>query len=137
MEARELRIGNIIECSPIGDTYKDRNPYHGKNIFEVVGTFRHSVNLELGFGATQTIDISYTKPIPLTEDWLIKFGFKKSKHWYTIGGISISADLNRLTHEVNGTHVEFYNQFKCPEYVHQLQNLYFALTGEELTISVP
>ncbi len=53
------------------------------------------------------------KPIPLTEEWLVKFEQK-------------DLDLFILEIEVNWN-------IKI-KYVHQLQNLYFALTGEELTI---
>ena len=78
------------------------------------------------------------QPIPLTEEWLVKFGFYQSKSaeyeglcaynipsWgrVVIQDGTLQPDqyyfLDGLTQEI--------------EYVHQLQNLYFALTGEELT----
>ena len=121
MKARELRIGNYILY---GETH---------TIFQVM-----TIN-EDGYTVKNDIEETWIEQwafygIPLTEDWLVKFGFKKSKHWYTLGDIAIYKDMARLTQKVDGMYVEIYNQFKCPEYVHQLQNLYFALTGEELTI---
>ena len=76
------------------------------------------------------------KPIPLTEEWLIKFGFDKAGinvfRWYKKSG------RNYHTFHLNqkssiGTF--YYSRSRIQiNYVHQFQNLYFALTGEELTI---
>ena len=55
----------------------------------------------------------YFEPISLTEKWLIKFGVE---------------DLDLFIHDVK-------TDWSAPcDYVHQLQNIYFALTGEELQI---
>jgi hypothetical protein len=81
-------------------------------------------------------DKSFNKahsPIPLTEEWLLRFGFEKNYKFglYYKGGHAI--DIHRegnaefYTGEVGGW-------FVFVEHIHQLQNLYFALTGEELTI---
>ena len=74
------------------------------------------------------------EPIPLTEEWLIKFGFTVlygegiAKGWlhkgliqYCLTGGSVCYNYNNLTRV---------------ESVHQLQNIYFALTNEELTIKL-
>lgn len=124
MKASELRIGNYILY---GETH---------TIFEVI-----TINEE-GYSVKNENEETWIEQwafygIQLTEEWLIKFGFNKSKHWYTLGNISISADMTRLTQEINGPQVELYNQFKCPVYVHKLQNLYYELTGEELTELIP
>lgn len=77
----------------------------------------------------------FYKPIPLTEEWLVKFGFEKSIYHCDIyelnkNGFEISFDFKDRV--INGCYLE------CIEldikYVHQLQNLYFALIGKELTI---
>jgi len=72
-------------------------------------------------------------PIPLNEEWLLKLGFR---HAYTSvhEGISIynkdlfSIEYHQDTLWINGNKV---NHIK---HVHQLQNLYFCLTGKELEI---
>ncbi len=75
------------------------------------------------------------KPIPLTEEWLVKFGFREELLYWVIDmmGTELSiikesgSALVGLEHECGGTDLKI-------QHVHQLQNLYFALTGEELTI---
>jgi len=69
-------------------------------------------------------------PIPLTEEWLLKFGFRVKmgsvthNHSFVKGKIVVRHSLRFGFH---------YDDLKL-ESVHQLQNLYFALTGTELTI---
>jgi len=67
-----------------------------------------------------------THPIPLTEEWLERFNWNPPKDI----GVSFSLTTDEI-HFVAG------NYYKKIEYVHQLQNLYFALTGEELTVKEP
>lgn len=76
------------------------------------------------------------KPIPLTEEWLLKFGFEWSIWHQAWHKLSFIFDLSERG--VGGYYMHMVkknNEIICPEiiYVHQLQNLYFALTGEELT----
>jgi hypothetical protein len=82
------------------------------------------------------------KPIPLTEEWLLKFGFEIDDVWISkIKNIEynrmIGIDLinNHIFLAQYDSHNKFRDVFisKC-DYVHQLQNLYFALTGNELTM---
>ena len=75
------------------------------------------------------------QPIPLTEEWLSKFGFIKEV---------IIEDGITYNHYYNGNPIELYGydaQIYFDKgwdtelkYVHQLQNLNFALTGNELNI---
>ena len=114
MNIKELRIGNIIkgftteEVRSIGD--------------QIVNLYR----------------VGCYSPVELTEDWLIKFGFKKVQEdkygchyeneecWVYLnhGGF----DLELITDD------ERFNLLRTYKYVHQLQNLYFAITGKELGI---
>lgn len=78
--------------------------------------------------------------IPLTAEWLVRFGFKNDEGW----SIDISEGDGRFDWfciaEVRGG---FYYSVGGNEYiigkeikwVHQLQNLYFALTGKELVLT--
>jgi hypothetical protein len=67
------------------------------------------------------------KPIPLTEEWLLKFGFDKIDFQFIKNGIKLFP-IRDLYYRGN---FPIKSDIK---YVHQLQNLFFALTGEELTI---
>ena len=88
------------------------------------------------------------EPIPLTEEWLVKFGFEKIKFknykspCYELKDIILMKDIRDWNifkycvsvgdegEDVDGTGF-ILSTVKC---VHQLQNLYFALTGEELEL---
>ena len=66
-------------------------------------------------------------PIPLTEEILLKFGFEsKGNFWFVKSEIKIEKRNNGFSY------FRFREEIKILS-VHQLQNLYFALTGEELT----
>ena len=78
------------------------------------------------------------QPIPLTEEWLLKFGFKKVKGWGTYEFYSLHTGYLEFQFDKDGLGISIENQnlmLSHIKYVHQLQNLYFALTGEELTIN--
>jgi hypothetical protein len=78
------------------------------------------------------IKVEEIEPIPLTEEWLLKFGFHLDPYKnFELNNINI----NRLNFKL--TIFEDDDRYDIPiktKYVHQLQNLYFALTGEELII---
>jgi hypothetical protein len=130
MKANELRIGNLVKCNFLGNTYKDRNPYFGSNIFSIYSACKDFVKLDLGHNALQKVEILEIKPIPLTEEWLLKFGFDKKGNKGKLNVI-LSGNFGYK----NGK--TYFNSWVIlesqPKYVHQLQNIYFALTGEELT----
>jgi hypothetical protein len=112
LQANELRIGNWVEHN---------QPKRGYYTTVQKSTF--SVNVEKLF-----------KPIPITERWLLSFGFQKGRFDYLKNNLEISK-LNNGIFDAYCTDLEssvFISEIK---YVHQLQNLYFALTGEELTIN--
>jgi hypothetical protein len=77
--------------------------------------------------------VDYYKPIPLTEEWLLKFGFYKNidTELFEKDGHQIDLSVIKCLFYLP----EFGDWYKELEYVHQLQNLYFALTNEELTLT--
>jgi hypothetical protein len=103
-----------------------------------------------GIATEITVDIMleilrYTtpfEPIPLTEEWLLKFGCEKVKSdiptFSIVYGEFIEDDYEHCLIINLDVDNNFYIVIKgvklILKYVHQLQNLYFALTGEELTI---
>lgn len=120
---KELRIGNYLEYNGInGIIYGLQSPFPRKE-----KRFNHKQLVTLIIGGMSTICLDECNPIPLTEEWLVKFGFfnneLKAEHnlfvWYE-NHIGIKGMLGIV------------KPCKCI-YAHQLQNLYFALTGKELT----
>ena len=113
MRANEFRIGNLIQEGKIEqiDNSIDEVHYSGDGYYQ--STYCCNLN-----------------PIPLTEEWLLKFGFKRFPWGLVKDNLLFKDDLkcSYLILQVgNGFEVKV-------KYVHQLQNLYFTLTGEELTI---
>jgi hypothetical protein len=74
--------------------------------------------------------INSMNPIPLTEEWLLKFGFYKSetfKNSFIKKGVDIYIQDTAFWYDLLNNSIEIKS-------VHQLQNLYFAVTNEELTM---
>lgn len=124
MKASELRLGNWVEC--LSSTQ------------QVQGVKMYGDCSEVDLTAIHWIDDVDIKPIPLTEEWLLKFGFDDNDLTFINNGLELSW-LIRMCE--SGERSCFYLSDNFPEdfqirveYVHTLQNLYFALTGEELTI---
>jgi hypothetical protein len=120
MKIEELRIGNCLyfvtdkpgsECVISGVSLFDNLVYSG-------GV--NGVNADRG--------IEDFKPIYITEEYLIKVGFEnKGKYTYQKDWIRITSP------EFEGECYSFLVGAKF-KYVHQLQNLFYCLTGTELTI---
>ena len=134
MKVTELRIGNLIadyECMPYYFEVEQIRKYIG---FENWVYYRK-----------ESIKTKEPIPIPITEEWLVKFGCQKetdSTHDEDFEFIycgknkqfRISKNKDGLwsywTEEIWGFNVDL---GRSPA-VHTIQNLVFALTGEELTI---
>lgn len=77
----------------------------------------------------------YIYPIELTEEWLVEFGFDENR--CILLGIDTSFHLLQITPNLDVNVYDVNDNFVCLKsikYVHELQNLYFALTGNELKI---
>lgn len=92
-----------------------------------------------------TCNAKDVNPISITEEWLFRFGFTKEdvgeNHVRYFKGEGLLFGVEFINHPneqnqiiITPSHVwdASYTGSPCL-YVHQLQNLYFALTGEELT----
>jgi len=107
IESKELRIGNLTDTGIVVEILEDKFYVHDgesslSSVWDVI------------------------KPIPLTEEWLVKFGLLNNSRLQF---------LNK--HDSNGKYYKGLDAFAYKlevKHVHQLQNLYFALTGEELKI---
>lgn len=86
------------------------------------------------------IKVENLTPIFITEDLLLNFGFVKTKRirkpkteFYEIGRITLKkcSDFYYTLNDGYGTAVDVSKSFS---FVHQLQNLFFCLTGQELSV---
>ena len=78
--------------------------------------------------------------IPLTEDWLVKFGFEllcEKSDGFKQTVYSMQKPSWTLAKLEKGWGVGFWQGGQDLIYVHQLQNLYFALTNKELKCLQP
>lgn len=128
ISVKELRIGNYVHAFGTNPGMVDE---------------LHKSHLYIAWvDSTVTYSYDELRPIPLTEDWLKKFGFK-FHNWYRLSNYTGGTWLlpyNR-TFEIfwekkYGFYHEFYRACKRNKikYVHSLQNLYFVLTGKELKL---
>ena len=126
MDAKELRIGNLIHVF--------RNPTDkGFSAMEVVCIDKENVELSDGFLVNHETGI---QSIPLTEGWLLKFGFVKGINEYS-GQECIFTNKINIYFDEDVASLYKYNDCRVYiNHVHSLQNLYFALTGEELEYTV-
>ena len=122
MKNNELRVGNLVlfyeDIVSITGIVKS-GFYFGKNDF--------AINL-----------LEWFQPIQLTEEWLLKFGFKldmENFNWNAAIGENGIGDFKLALRY--SERIGWFFQSKCTvlKYVHQLQNLYFAICGEELFFS--
>lgn len=132
MKASDLRIGNrimfIIDGTPV--TVAGEISSISKMKFRVESD-------PLTF-----YDLDECTPIPLTEAWLVKFGALSDEPSTPFFIVSMPRNIGEIrVNPKNGmTWLRHWSQpagLMNPEslfYVHQLQNLYHSLCGEELTI---
>lgn len=107
MNPKDFRIGNFIQSR------------HYKGYSVVNGMHLYKDNLK-GY-----------QPIPLTEEWLINFGFLKFV--FDNGAPNQYRFKNRLLVIRDGFFVDYGTEVKI-KYVHKLQNFMYETTGEELTL---
>jgi len=133
MDTKELKLNNLV-----WDDY--------------CGTMLVSAINDTSVRLRKTLDLpeglffaEHIQPIPLTEEWLLKFGFEvtnegagfKSLHYWNF---LLNDDKLYLRDYYVGGYIWGFNGFielgtpMAIEYVHQLQNLFFSLTGNELTL---
>jgi len=104
----------------------------GFQLFDVGVSFWVGDDSEFGFGQK----LEFIKGIPLTEESVSKLGFTKClDSWF----YSINFDKDQETFKIAVTQSEQFYVFQSKtfiKYVHQLQNIYFVLTGEELVYTI-
>lgn len=135
MRVEELRVGNIVmTLQGIGRVKTIRHT--GQNGYGIV--------LEDEFSGTY---IEYCEGIPLTGELLLKcgFGLDANENYYLIYPTGVATHSIYIMYEIAGKDIAGYMWFGkktentksvClrAEHLHELQNLYFELTGKELEV---
>jgi hypothetical protein len=128
IDPKELRIGNYY-LSPQNEV--ERAAFVSID----------SISPHRGFSPGWTI--SKCEPIKITREWLEQFGFQKEYNSLNAFRYELYLEHNRWLSDwgMVGFMLRGDNDFGVfiydIMYVHQLQNLYFALTGQELTVKQP
>ncbi|KGE14598.1 hypothetical protein [Sphingobacterium deserti] len=120
IQANDLRIGNFVHSVEIG------NEVIINSISDEGITFKNCVT----FDYPTFEDIT---PIPLTEEILFKCGFfyDIDSDTYKISDCTLQIDMSDF--EIPDA-IVFGESLRYVRHLHQLQNLFFALTGKELEV---
>ena len=137
MKATELRIGNFVF-----DDDTDKIMVVSKIETEEFTDWNSGEEFSitcLEFGTKKSYYDGVFRPIPLTEEILLKFGFEKAPlvYKYSKGYFTYDSKLKYFTYFTDiedGGYENIIIPKERLKYVHQLQNLYFALIGEELIL---
>lgn len=143
MKANELMIGNWV--------LTENGEMQIIVISENCDVIKHHAD---GGYTTGHVPVKDLQPIKLTEDWLVKFGFVKNNRHYTkdMYDDKFMAVYFPIEQYKDGSdyEVQLYGEMHSQisvdvfnvrntaiKYVHQLQNLYFIITGTPLTLTPP
>lgn len=111
IQIEELRYGSLVKCKVSNDSA----------IYQVIAIDGWNEKVMLsGVRKGEWYSLDKIKPIKLTDDWLLKFGFKNIHgRWFLDDFI-----------------LDYYNKtIKTKvDFVHRLQNLYFEIENKELKL---
>ncbi len=113
LQARDLRIGNYVSGM--------------FEIEKIEGIYESFANTD---GANH-IPLRNLKPIPITEEWLLKLGFERGENHHFItykrGEIELLDNIGQFFRV-------YYSKTHLMDikYIHELQNLFYCITGNEL-----
>lgn len=116
IQANEIRVGNLIKSGRI------IVPVDARTIFDI-------------WDSSKKYD-----PIELTPDLLLKAGFRRNdggfgRVCFNIGTNPVTSDwVMTVVYNSIENYFFYLNAYHSIKYLHQLQNLFFCLTGEELTL---
>jgi hypothetical protein len=136
MKANELRIGSIVKSLVNDEDF---------SIVEEIGHraslgYYVSLNNQHSGVWLEHKERDLILGIPLTEEWLLRMGFEKKENGlftkkleYIYNSIKYCEDY-KIWIYYNDDNDAACNSIADLNFVHELQNLYFALTKKELTI---
>lgn len=126
MLTSDLRLGNLVykgELFPV-------------EVVEVI------TELSIETDRHNLCDIKKFRPIPITEEYLLKLGFEYNELYANYQIKIIDGNINSLTlfgdgewNYCNDSLNASCHFIKEVKYIHQLQNLYYSLTNTELCLT--
>lgn len=131
LQAKDLRIGNVLHYTTAEN--------------DVLETTIDWQDLKWISEDPKGFNLAHY-PIPLSEDWLLELGFESDDNDFFFFEIDEFRELHyvlqenkwgiyeRTLEDVDNGDLGSFVSLNSKQYAHQLQNLYFALTNEELTI---
>jgi hypothetical protein len=130
MKSSELRIGSYVHP-------RNHFNFNGSPCNVNWGTITILTNKDAHFTGWSVTPLNLIDPILLTEEWLVKLGFAHETSTFDIYKID--------KYQLNDFFLSFASfggaqfrikgkDFEPPQFVHQLQNIYFEIHGEILKI---
>ena len=122
IQAKDLRIGNWVNYH-----YSENETIPCKidaqDIFNISNRYMDNHKIH--------------SPMPLTEELLIKCGFKKINHIHGYSFWAMDRKNGYPKIDIYESRTEYMGySVKHVQYLYQIQNLYFTLTGKELEINL-
>ena len=111
MEARKLRIGNWVKEGRVC----------------ALDNLQAWTSIE---GIVLPVEYKELTPIPLTEQWLLRCGFERTEN-HNIFLHPVNRFFSIIL--IDGSYFYYVLHVEI-KHVHEVQNLYYALTGEELKL---
>ena len=139
IDVKDLRIGSLVsQNGSYGYVYSIESPEPKNN-----KRFSDKVVITLFDNGLEVVPINEIKPILLTEEFLSKFGaiphYNLNYDYFTFELVTDFRMTNYLLKKQKDGSFEFTSKEGSFErnikHVHQLQNLFYALTGQELTLT--
>lgn len=136
VKVNELRIGNMVgymDCKwsvsgILSPQYNCEKLFKGSHLVEIT------------WGSTTNCVIDRIDPIPLTKKWLVTFGFEnngRDKKYFICNGVDCY-ELWKVGDVFKKWYLSKNDKIISSniQFVHSLQNIYFALTGKDLTLNL-
>jgi hypothetical protein len=137
IKANELKKHNLVYFENINVGVRPS----GRELIELkYFTSNKCIGQDFDCALLHEVDFKQVAPIPLTEEWLVKFGFELNGEDYSIANFMF--EIRKKLKSYSDVFVLFHDSNDMDEimeiveisHVHQLQNLYFALTSQELEL---
>ena len=126
LKGQNLRVGNLV--------YFNGNHKEVGVVSEILkNDLTKAAPYKIGINHRVDVyyDIDKLKPIKISEEWLLKCGFKRFPWGLVVDDLLFKDDL-----KCSYLKLQVGNGFETSvNYIHELQNLYFSLTGRELTVA--